>query len=46
MAQIKKKTSPYAHAHEEAKAARIAVDTPQTRNSLTLLKQPRRPGRY
>ncbi len=32
MAPSKKKTSPYAHAHEEAEAAKKSVDTPQTRS--------------
>ncbi|MGD9161245.1 MAG: TIGR00730 family Rossman fold protein [Desulfobacteraceae bacterium] len=32
MAPVKRKTSPYAHAHEEAEAARNVVDTPQTRS--------------
>lgn len=32
MVSVKSKTSPYAHAHEEAKAAKNVVDTPQTRS--------------
>lgn len=32
MVSVKRKTSPYAHAHEEAEAAKKVVDTPQTRS--------------
>lgn len=32
MNPVKRKTSPYSHAHEEAKAAKIVVETPQTRS--------------
>ncbi|MBN2417892.1 MAG: TIGR00730 family Rossman fold protein, partial [Deltaproteobacteria bacterium] len=32
MASVKRKTSPYAHAQEEAEAAKKAVDIPQTRS--------------
>ena len=32
MASVRKKISPYAHAQEEAEAAKKAVDTPQTRS--------------
>lgn len=32
MARVKRKISPYAHAHEEAKAAQNVPDTPQTRS--------------
>lgn len=32
MPKVKKKASPYSHAHEEAKAAKNVADTPQTRS--------------
>ena len=33
MPQIKKRISPYSHAHEEAKAAKVTADTPQTQSA-------------